>query len=796
MPYCLVVAASVLLFGMVAGAQGVELRTRTAVDTAKLIAPRADHAAVAAALERLIEHEMSDKKLPALSIALVDDQEVVWARGFGYANPGDSTPATAQTVYRVGSVSKLFTDIAVMQLAERGAIDVDAPVTRYIPAFKPRNPFGSAITLRQLMSHRAGLVREPPAGHYFDDTSPSLMATVRSLNSTALVYAPGSRTKYSNAGIAAVGYALELTQREPFAKYLTRVVLAPMRMRRSSFKANPALSSGLADALMWSYQGRTFPAPAFELGIAPAGSMYTTVTDLGRFLSVLFAGGLAGTTRILEQKTLEQMWTPQFAQRGESTGFGIGFGISRLEGSRRFGHGGAIYGFATGLQGLPDEKLGVVVVTTLDGANSVTDRIADTALGLMLANRAKRPLPPIELSAPLDAVRARRLAGHYVGGDRTIDLTEINGLLYSWSGRGGFRTALRSFGDTLLVDDPLQYGPRIISLGDSVLVIGHDTLSRTAVRKPPAANAVYAGLIGEYGSDFNTLYVLEKDGTLHALIEWFFDYPLTRRSNNVYAFPEWGLYHGEHLIFTRDARGRATQVEAAGIPFKRRIVGPESGGQLKIRAQRPISALRAEALSAEPPREDGTFRSADLVDIAGLDPTLKFDIRYATTNNFLGEVFYSEPRAFLQRPAAEALLRAHRALRSLGYGILVHDAYRPWYVTKMFWEATPEQHRWLVADPLRGSRHNRGAAADVTLYELATGRTVQMPGTYDELSDRTLPLYPGGTALQRWHRELLRSAMEAEGYSVYDAEWWHFDYKDWRQYPIGNLTFDRIAKKE
>ncbi len=292
--YGFLVAASVLSYGMVGGTQGVAHRARTASDTAKLVAPRADQAAVAAALERLIAHEMSDKHLPALSIALVDDQEVVWARGFGYANESDSTPATAQTVYRVGSVSKLFTDIAVMQLAERGAIDLDAPVTRYIPDFKPRNPFGKAITLRQLMSHRAGLVREPPLGHYFDDTSPSLAATVRSLNSTALVYAPESRSKYSNAGIAAVGYALERTQREPFAQYLTRAVLAPMGMRRSSFEAVSNLSNGLAGAQMLTYQGRTFPAPTFALGMAPAGSMYTTVTDLGRFLSV---SGIAGSWR-------------------------------------------------------------------------------------------------------------------------------------------------------------------------------------------------------------------------------------------------------------------------------------------------------------------------------------------------------------------------------------------------------------------------------------------------------------------------------------------------------------------
>jgi len=105
---------------------------------------------------------------PALSIALVDDQQIVWAQGFGFADPARKTPATAETVYRVGSVSKLFTDIAIMQQVERGKLDLDAPITKYLPSFHPTNPFQlPPITLRELMSHRAGLLREPPVGHYF-----------------------------------------------------------------------------------------------------------------------------------------------------------------------------------------------------------------------------------------------------------------------------------------------------------------------------------------------------------------------------------------------------------------------------------------------------------------------------------------------------------------------------------------------------------------------------------------------------------------------------------------------------
>src|SRR5262249_17246517 len=151
----------------------------------------------------------------------------------------------------------------------------------------------------------------------------------------------------------------------------------------------------------------------FELGMAPAGSMYTTVTDLGRFLSILFAGGQGPNGRIVKPETLEEMYKPQFAESGAKSGFGIGFLTSEFEGRRRIGHGGAIYGFSTELAALPDDKLGVVVVAARDCVNAVTTRIADVALRQMLAVRRGTPPPAIEATAPLDSDRVRRLAGRY-----------------------------------------------------------------------------------------------------------------------------------------------------------------------------------------------------------------------------------------------------------------------------------------------------------------------------------------------------------------------------------------------
>ena len=212
----------------------------------------------------------------------------------------------------------------------------------------------------------------------------------------------------------------------------------------------------------------------------------------------------------------------------------------------------------------------------------------------------------------------------------------------------------------------------------------------------------------------------------------------------------------------------------------------------RIKPVRPIAELRQEALAADPPEQVGDFMMTDLVELVTLDSTIHLDIRYATDNNFLGTPVYTQARAFLQREAAEALVRVSADLRAQGYGLLVHDGYRPWYVTRIFWDATPVAQHDFVADPAQGSRHNRGCAVDLTLYDLSTGKPVTMPSGYDEFSERAYADYQGGTFEQRRLRSILRRAMEAQGFDVYQYEWWHFDYKDWRRYRIRNIPFERL----
>jgi D-alanyl-D-alanine dipeptidase len=312
--------------------------------------------------------------------------------------------------------------------------------------------------------------------------------------------------------------------------------------------------------------------------------------------------------------------------------------------------------------------------------------------------------------------------------------------------------------------------------------------------KPQDIPARWKPWIGEYGGSppsvpLATVYVVsEKDGYIQILDR-------TNRPDGVHyekaeKFSVKGSSPSAHGLRT----GRSGQRQRVSGDVVDGKITPDfdARAQVVIAPVHPIEELQKQALADSPPEENGAFRKPELVELTTLDPAIHLDIRYATTNDFLGTPVYTEARAFLQRPAAAALVRALGKLQPLGYGLLIHDAYRPWYVTKIFWDATPPEGKIFVADPSQGSRHNRGCAVDLTLYDLASGKPIEMPGTYDEMSPRSFPDYPGGTSLQRWHRDLLRRAMESEGFTVYEHEWWHFDYKDWHEYPILNIKFEDL----
>jgi D-alanyl-D-alanine dipeptidase len=302
------------------------------------------------------------------------------------------------------------------------------------------------------------------------------------------------------------------------------------------------------------------------------------------------------------------------------------------------------------------------------------------------------------------------------------------------------------------------------------------------------------GASGE--TDFLSVDWLDAGGqvikTDHRPLYW---YPVIRSPRTFDFAPElWPAKFSRTVLLAGTAARARISFRLPGAAPSLQVASTEPETQaFRIELLKPLEELRRIAAAASPPAQPAGLRKPELVDLRGMDAGFRFDIRYATSNNFMGAALYSQPGAYLQKPAAEALVRVHRALAAAGYGLLIHDAYRPWAVTKMFWEGTPPKFRNFVANPEKGSKHNRGCAVDLTLYELGSGKAVEMPSGYDEFSERAFANYQGGTAKQRELRDLLRRAMEAEGFTVNPEEWWHFDYKDWQLYPILNLSFEQLG---
>jgi D-alanyl-D-alanine dipeptidase len=329
---------------------------------------------------------------------------------------------------------------------------------------------------------------------------------------------------------------------------------------------------------------------------------------------------------------------------------------------------------------------------------------------------------------------------------------------------------------------------------------------------PPAEPSQWTGLIGTYSlssQDGNTFYLRENQDRLEILFpladthrkteslvfqgKTFEIIPLKEIDSDTFQLPPVNELGVRKFRILRDQDGFGVTIDAGKKEYQRLFYGPERGKVFKIQPMKSLEELQAEAIKANPPTEKGEFLKVDLVELVKLDKNLKLDIRYATENNFMGIPLYSQPRAFLQRPVAEALVKAHKKLQAIGYGLIIFDAYRPWYVTKMFWDATPLSMRNFVADPKSGSRHNRGGAVDVGLYDIESKQPIFFGGDFDEFSERSFVSYPGGTSRERWFREILRQALEAEGFEVYEDEWWHFDYKDSKKYPIINILFEDIS---
>ncbi|MBI5428909.1 MAG: beta-lactamase family protein [Nitrosomonadales bacterium] len=365
--------------------------------------PRGDYAYTQRYLTWLIEKEMDDNDVTGLSIALVDDQRVVWSSGFGYSDAEKRVPATPQTPYRMGSIAKIMTASAAMQMAEHGQIDIDQPLSRYLPEFAIKSRFDSngAVTPRNIMTHHSGLPSNYLKG--MTDNNPKPISTlVADTRDEYAAYPPNFIFAYSNLGMTLLGAAIEQTSGQDYSSYMKQSLFEPLGMRNTYFASQPALNGYNAGKL-------SRPLPLRDL---PSGGLVSNVDDLARFMKMVFAGGRAGDRQILEPETLREMLRPQNASVPLDLNFrmGLGWMLSGFDvrnGGVVAGHGGSLLDFHSLMLTLPEHRLGVIVASNSASSIGAVNKIAAEALKVML--EAKSGIaPPAE--SPRDALPPTRLS--------------------------------------------------------------------------------------------------------------------------------------------------------------------------------------------------------------------------------------------------------------------------------------------------------------------------------------------------------------------------------------------------
>ncbi|MBI5525080.1 MAG: beta-lactamase family protein [Deltaproteobacteria bacterium] len=348
-----------------------------------------DYSAAIAEVTRLIAERMDEIDIAGLSIALVDDQKVVWAQGFGMADRGKGIPSEPETLFMAGSVSKLFTSTAVMQLHEKGKLDIDKPLLNYLPKFRIRTRFLDAgpVTIRQMLTHRSGLPTDHVKGEF--STSPAPLNTLLAeIAEDHAAFPPGYMWSYSNLAMSLLGLMVASVSEKDFAESVEQAILRPAGMADSSFVLSDAVKARLSKAYKDGAEKDEVP-----IRDTPAGGLYTNVLDLARFSSVVFAGGKSGDRRIIGSKTLEEMLKVQ--NEGAPLDFDLKMGLGwirrpvrGLEHAGRVAwHNGATLCHRASLVILPDHKLGAVVLANTASAARAADEIAAAALRLMLEAR-------------------------------------------------------------------------------------------------------------------------------------------------------------------------------------------------------------------------------------------------------------------------------------------------------------------------------------------------------------------------------------------------------------------------
>ncbi len=400
---------------------------QTATDQHPL-ARKPEVAAALTVLDAWIAASVAQREQPGLSIGIVYDQDLIWAKGYGYADLETRVPATPTTIYRIASISKLFTSTAIMQLRDAGKLRLDDPVSERLPWFSIKKTYegGPPITIRHLITHTSGLPREVSGVNWSDLTFPSRDDMLRVLPGQQTVFPPETDWKYSNLAVSLAGEIVAEVSGQPWPQYVERHILRPLGMTAS--RAVPARDMpGLAVGYGRRVPGRARDIEPFvDIGAeSPAGNLASNVEDLAKFVSLQFRDGPTGGTQILQGSSLREMHRVQWLRSDWQSGWGLGFSVRRVGDQVRIGHGGGLPGHTTYVEMAPAQKLGVIVMT--NATDDLPLRYVDQAFRLLTPAVTKAVAPPG--ASKLADASWQQYVGRYTGRFSDVEIQLLDGEL-------------------------------------------------------------------------------------------------------------------------------------------------------------------------------------------------------------------------------------------------------------------------------------------------------------------------------------------------------------------------------
>jgi D-alanyl-D-alanine carboxypeptidase len=377
-------------------------------------------------LDAWVTTTVAQRDQPGVSIGVVLGDRLVWAKGYGYADMGKKVPASPQTLYRIASITKTFTAVAILQLRDAGKLQLDDPLRRHLSwaRIRAHDPDASDVTIRELLTHSSGLQREVPGTFWTTPTFPPSAALREEIEETN---SPGITWKYSNLGFALLGEVVSAVSGEPWDRYVQRHILDPLGMRSTRIMPRadePNLALGYARPVPGEHPVNASTFGSLE-AVSAAGNLASNIEDLAKYMAFHLSESALGSGVILKGATSRDMHRPQWLLDDWQNAWGFGMRVRRVDGRVQVGHPGSVPGYRTQIEFVPTLRLGVIVLTNADDGNPAS--YVDYALQLLnpIAARAvARPVVPL-------SVNAARYVGRYRSqdGSTTMLVAVLDGQL-------------------------------------------------------------------------------------------------------------------------------------------------------------------------------------------------------------------------------------------------------------------------------------------------------------------------------------------------------------------------------